>query len=168
MTVRPDPEQWYRQYAYAVHARCVTLLGSKAEAEDALHEVFVRVQRKLPKEAPEHPLRWLYRIADNHCFDLLKHRKWRQRWALGEQAAHPPAGPVDPRAPEAQRFVSQVLVSCKPEVREVAVLYFLDELTQDEIAQQVGCSRKTVKERLARFQEVAASLSHEGVSEVNR
>ena len=100
----------------------------------------MRVHRQLPKVAPEHPLRWLYRIADNHCFDVLKRRKWSARSAQEtERALRDWSELPDERAPDSQRFLTQVLASCRPQVRDTAVLYFVDQLTQDEIAQSLGC-----------------------------
>ncbi len=152
-------EAWYRQYGYAVHARCLRLLGSRADADDALHEVFVRVQRALPKAEPEMPLRWLYRIADNHCLDVLKRRRFQVVGKNGEAALRMHLQNPSPESPERDRFIAQVLVSLSDDVRQVAILYFVDELTQDEVADAVGCSRKTVKKRLAEFREEAERLN---------
>ena len=46
--------------------------------------------------------------------------------------------------------------------REVLVARYLDELTQDEIAELYGVSRKTVGKRLARVDAAAAALAAEG------
>ena len=51
------------------------LLGSPSDADDALHEVFVRVHRYGDSYRGEAPLAWLYRIADRQCFELLQKRK---------------------------------------------------------------------------------------------
>jgi RNA polymerase sigma-70 factor (ECF subfamily) len=65
----------YERYGYAVHRRCLRLLGSSAEADDALQAVFVRVMRWGGLKQSEAPLPWLYRIADRVCFDQLKLRR---------------------------------------------------------------------------------------------
>src|SRR5688572_23413738 len=79
-------EQWYALYGYAVHRRCVRLLQSQAEADDALHEVFLRAWRYAHTLQGEQPLPWLYRIADRHCADLLRRRA---RHVSTEEAAPP-------------------------------------------------------------------------------
>ena len=38
------------------------------------------------------------------------------------------------------------------------MFYYIDGLTQQEVADLVGCSRKTVKQRLARFKDIAMRL----------
>jgi RNA polymerase sigma-70 factor (ECF subfamily) len=43
-------------------------------------------------------------------------------------------------------------------VQEVAVLYYVDEMTQEEVADAVGCSRKSVRSRLAEFLRTARQV----------
>ena len=52
------------------------------------------------------------------------------------------------------RVMSQLDV----ESRRVAVLYFLDELTQEELAKALGLSRRTIGKRLKALVEQARSL----------
>ena len=53
-------EQLYRRFGYAVFRRCVYLLGSESDAEDALHEVFLRADRYGATLRPGDALPWLY------------------------------------------------------------------------------------------------------------
>jgi RNA polymerase sigma-70 factor (ECF subfamily) len=152
-------QRWYEAYGFAVHRRCLRLLGSAAEADDALHEVFVRAHRYADTLRDADPLGWLYRICDRHCLDVLARRR---RYAPAEQAQRAierraDAPSTDP-SPDQVHLVAQVLAACSERVRDAATLYFVDGLTQDEVAEALGCSRKTVKEKLARFRESAAEL----------
>ncbi|MCK6546452.1 sigma-70 family RNA polymerase sigma factor [Myxococcota bacterium] len=153
--------EMYETYGYAVHKRCWRLLGSKAEADDALQEVFMRAMKYGEGFSGEAPLPWLYRIADRHCFDVLKRKKRR--------ATEPDTDKVvdtldargarsDEPSPERVRTAAQILAACSEPVQDVAVLYFVDEMTQEEVADAVGVSRKTVRERLAKFLEKARDM----------
>jgi RNA polymerase sigma-70 factor (ECF subfamily) len=152
-------EQWYELYGYAVHRRCLHLLGSEMEADDALQEVFLRAERHGYTLRDASPLHWLYRIADNHCFDVLrtKRRHVDSDEAMKVMRAREEST-ADASNLERVHLVAQVLAACNDKVREIATLYHVDELTQDEVAAATGYSRKTVKEKLARFQQVAAEL----------
>ena len=158
----------YERYGFAIHRRCWRLLGSEAEADDALQEVFVRVMRYGDGFAGAEPLPWLYRIADRHCFDRLARRRRREQPDADEriierleraQAAASEGGAGDGPggggggggSSEAMQVVGRALAACREAVQEVAVLYYVDEMTQDEVASAVGVSRKTVRERLAAF-----------------
>jgi RNA polymerase sigma-70 factor (ECF subfamily) len=153
-------EELYASYGYAVHRRAKRLLGSEAEADDALQEVFMRVQRYADSFRGEAPLAWLYRITDRHCFDVIRRRK--RVAGAGESASALDAREqtADPGSaePDRARLAVQVLGSVNAGTREVAVLYFVDELTQEEVAKEVGVSRKTVKKRLANFLRTARGV----------
>jgi len=152
-------EEWYQAYAFAVHRRCARLLGSEAAASDALQEVCLRAQRHGDTLRDEEaPLRWLYRVADHHCWDVLDRRRREApfeetRAALGRHDQRPGADDW-----EKTRLVAQVLAACSERVRAVAVAYYVDGLTQDEIAEVQRVSRKTVKEKLAQFKQTGARL----------
>ena len=137
----------YAQYGFAVHRRCLRLLGSEAEADDALQAVFMRVMRYGETRRGEAPLPWLYRIADRHCFDVMNKRK-REVVRDAPEREHPVA---DPASPERLSEVRRVLGHCAAGVQQIAVLYYVDEMTQDEVAATVGYSRKTVRLKLAEF-----------------
>lgn len=154
-TDAPDLEQWYEAYGFAVHRRCLRLLGSAVEADDALHEVFLRAQRHAAKRRGQSVLAWLYSITDNHCFTVLRKRQMRADQVRSMSAPDPSTASDEL---ESLQLFRQVLARCKPKVQEVAVLYYVDDWTQEEVAERVGCSRKTVKERLATFKTVATRL----------
>ena len=56
---------------------CYRVLNDRAEAEEALQEVFVRIWTKADRFAASDlsPISWLAAIARNHCIDRLRSRK---------------------------------------------------------------------------------------------
>lgn len=64
----------------ALTGYCYRMLGSAFEAEDAVQETLVRAWRALDRFEGRSALRsWLFHIATNVCFDLLKGRQRRAR-----------------------------------------------------------------------------------------
>jgi RNA polymerase sigma-70 factor (ECF subfamily) len=80
------------QYRTQLTAYCYRMLGSPFDAEDAVQETLVRAWRAAERFEGRAALRsWLYRIASNVCFDMLKSSQRRARpMDLG-----PPVEPVE-------------------------------------------------------------------------
>src|SRR5689334_7205577 len=70
----PALTKLYETYGYLVHRRCGAILQNPTDAEDALQEVFFRVQRTSTRPQPGKTLPWLYAIAFAVCTDMAKDR----------------------------------------------------------------------------------------------
>jgi RNA polymerase sigma-70 factor (ECF subfamily) len=142
-------EALYRRHAAAVYGRCRFLLRDDDAARDATQDVFVRVLQAGAEVARAvSPTAFLLRAATNHCLNLLRASRatWREEVArlAGERAT----GGIEP---EARELVRALLGVAPVEAQEIAVLYFVDELTQAEIAAETGRSLPTVRKRLREF-----------------
>ena len=74
----PPVEQQLEQHRRELIAYCYRMLASPFEAEDAVQETFLRAWRAYDRFEGRAALRsWLYRIATNVCFDMLKGRERR-------------------------------------------------------------------------------------------
>lgn len=140
--------QLYERYGYYVRRRCALILGEEQEADDALQETFERVQRYPPKEVRS-PMAWLYAIAARVCFDRMNARRRAEPWPerLLTQLRELTGGVTENPA-EGRLSLSGMLLGLDRRSREIAVLHFLDGMTQDEIAERTGYSRKTVGVKL--------------------
>ena len=68
------------QHRHELTGYAYRMLGSTFEAEDAVQETLVRAWRAVDSFEGRSSLRtWLYRIATNVCFDMLKGRQRRAR-----------------------------------------------------------------------------------------
>jgi RNA polymerase sigma-70 factor (ECF subfamily) len=152
----PRAEELYRTYGPAVYRRCLKLLRDKEAARDATQEVFVKLLRDPERfERVETALPWLYRVATNHCLNLLRDRGRRGEVELGDFEVADPAGASD--YPD-RHLARNVLSSFDSGTQAVAVGVLVDGMGHEELAGALGISRKTVERRLARFLERARRL----------
>ena len=141
-----DVARWYADYGYIVLRRCLAYLGDLPTAEDAVQEVFVRALDNVATYRGEaSPRTWLCRIADHLCIDILR-RDRRSPLRMLEEGDLERAISNDDRT----SFVAvrQLLVQLDLDSQRLAVLYFLDELTQEELAKELGLSRRTIGKRI--------------------
>ena len=90
----------------------------------------------------------MLRIATHHCLNLLRsgRAKWKDEAVQLAKDRKPSFEPPDKR-----ELVRALLSSAPEEAQEVAVLYFVDELSQAEIGAALGRSLPTVRKRLREF-----------------
>ena len=148
----------YEAVVPAIHRRALSLLRDEQEAWDVVQEVF----RKLVEDPRAYrgdaaPLHYCYRIATHLCLNRLRALRVRKQAEATQRLdeAHEPA------SVEARNLVVGLLDRLDARDLEIATLHFFDQLTQEEIAEVVGHTRKTVGLALQRVRAVARELAEE-------
>ncbi|HEX9052414.1 MAG TPA: sigma-70 family RNA polymerase sigma factor [Anaeromyxobacter sp.] len=154
----------YRELGPVVYRRCLRLLHDREAARDATQEVFVKLVRDAGRLSDrETALPWIYRVATNHCLNVLRAARRR-----GGDAPGPTDGALElvpaaaPSFPDRQ-LARQVLSRFDVQTQAIAVGVLVDGMEHEEVAGALGISRRTVHRKLARFLERARALL--GVSE---
>ena len=140
--------------------RCLSLLGSHADAEDAAQEISLKVIRGISRFEGRSSLRtWVGRITDNHCFTLIKKRTahvltdhLQHCIALVESDRYSEVVP-EASAQAAER-VHSTLQSLTENNREILQLRYLDELTIQQMAETLNLTQSATKMRLYRAMDV--------------
>ena len=145
-------EALYERYGHEVYRRCRYLLGSDDAAWDAVQDVFVKVdtaRHGFRRDASW--LTWLMRIATNHCLNLQRAGKVRRGAGLVGPEALDHEGRCEPAVAERAAQVRGVLGLFDTQTQALAVHYWVDEMSQEEVAATVGLSVPTVRKRLREF-----------------
>jgi len=144
----------YDRYSRLVFSLLVRIVGDRADAEDLLQEVFVRVWDRADAydKALGTPAAWLVRIARNRAIDRVRARAVRPAEAGSVlPVEHPSGGPSPEQAAgeaETRRAVAGALATLPPEQRELIERAFFDGLTHTELAERSGLPLGTVKTRI--------------------
>jgi len=148
-----NPEAWgelYQQYGAQVFRFCRRTLHTKEDAEDATTEIFMKVRSKLGQYDPSRPFSaWLYKVAANHCWDLLRRRRIRQDLETGDVDSmpleHPDPGQLEQVVRErTSEEVRRALHRLPSRSRMALVLRYYSDLSYDEIAESLGIRRAFV------------------------
>ena len=146
----------YLRYGPALLRKCERMLGNSHDAEDIVQGLFMDL---LKKGREDESLAYLYRAATNRCLNLIRNRKKRR--ALLEQNPSPERPPVRTLLEEmvvGQELLARLVERLDKKAAELLVYKYLDDMTQEEIAEIMGLSRKTVGKRLAKITGIAQKL----------
>ena len=144
-----DVGQLFERYHGVVYRRCLSLLNDPEDAAEAVQDVFEGALAGLGRfRLQSSPLTWLYAIATRHCLQLSRNRRSRQL----AQLLLPRASDVAPDAAGSRTDLERVLERLGRDDQELTVYAFRDGLTQQEIADVLRLSRKTVGRRLRALQ----------------
>ena len=145
----------YRELGPAVYRRCLRLLKDREAARDATQEVFMKLVRDIDRLSDRATaLPWIYRVATNHCLNLLRNAR-RHGEETGDALELCPG--AAPSLPDRQ-LARQVLSRFDLQTQAIAVGVLVDGMEHEELAGALGISRKTVHRKLARFLERAKAL----------
>jgi RNA polymerase sigma factor (sigma-70 family) len=162
MALHPDSERLYADLYRLHEARALrtafALLGDRAAAEDATQEAFVQAFRTLPRKREDVAFStWLYR-----CLVWAARDQRRLRRGPEVLLAYPPA---EPDAEELERSELRLglvaaLADLPRRYREVLVLRYGLDLSEEETAAVLRCRRGTVKSRAHRGLRLLAASGH--------
>jgi RNA polymerase sigma-70 factor, ECF subfamily len=140
----------YRRYAPAIFRFCRRALPTREDAEDATAEVFVKVRQKLSTYDSSRPFTaWLYKVASNHCWDMLRRRRIRQDLETGDVETlpleHPDANQLERlQAEHTSREVRGALAKLPDRARMALILRYFADMSYEEIAETLGVRRAFV------------------------
>ncbi len=142
-----EPTLAARFETHRAHLKAVAhrLLGSPAEADDAVQEAWLRLSRAETDEV-ENLRGWLTTVVARICLDVLRSRRSRREEALVEDAQDSIADVQRPAQPDSELWLADsvglallvVLETLAPAERVAFVLHDMFDLSFEEIAAIVG------------------------------
>lgn len=153
--------QLYREYRDGVH-RYLAMKLPGTEVDEMASEVFLRGWEYMTANMVEFPRALFHKIGGNLIAAYYQQRARRPQEALTEEMEEtlPVKGSfvADIEAAEGFKDLLQKLDQLKEEYREVLVLKYIDELSMEEIAVQLGKTTNNVRVILFRAREAIKKL----------
>ena len=143
------------RYERLVFTVCYQLVRDYHEAQNLAQDTFVSAYAHREQVAEQNLKGWLTRIAANKAKDYLK-SAYNRKVCLSQDMSELDLVRAE-SSPErlyihgedAQR-IRQEILNLKEPYHKVSVLFFLEEKSVDEIAQELGRPKKTVQTQLYR------------------
>jgi RNA polymerase sigma factor (sigma-70 family) len=148
----------YQDSAFSLAYR---LLGDSSLAADAAQEGMIAAYRRLDSYRGGSFRAWLLKIVANRCYDELRRRQRHPSVSIERPSNEDDAEPLEiadssatPEEVAQQRELQRAIQGCisalTDDQRVVLVLCDIEQLSYEEIADQVGAQLGTVKSRLSR------------------
>jgi RNA polymerase sigma-70 factor (ECF subfamily) len=140
-----------RSHRVVLGRLAIALLGSQADADEAVQETLLRAHRAMATYRGEGSVKaWLCGIARHVCAHMLETR--RKGRELLEVVPDAPSG--DAREAfelrRSSRLVREAMTKLKPSEREALVLRYVADLSHREIAEVCGIDEPTARKRTSR------------------
>jgi len=150
------------RYKDSIYFMALKMVNNKEDAMDLTVETFAKAFEKLDKYQPEYAFStWLFRVATNNCIDFIRKKKLNTtsiNSMVDEDGDDRPlqikSDTLNPEEVSMKREQTQLLKllidSLPPRYRNLIVLRYFDELSYEEISEQLDLPLGTVKAQLFR------------------
>lgn len=147
-------EKYYTRYGPMVLRRCRQLLRDEEKALDAMQEVFTKLMISQKRLKGTYPSSLLFRISTNVCLNMIRGQKsLRSIDSDSEDFLIELASYDDGEDRMVVRdMLDRLFQKEKPSTREIATLHFVDGMTLQEVANEVGLSLSGVRKRIRELQ----------------
>ena len=149
----------YEVYAPMVYRRSMMLLLDESEAEDMMQNVFLRVFERWDSLDVSQPSSLLWNTTTRLCLNRIRDKKRRGLDTDTSELLLSIACADDDEGEKEAKGILAKLFSREPESsRTIAVLHFVDGMTLEETAREVGLSVSGVRKRLRGLQAKVKNL----------
>jgi len=148
MPSAPDLEDCYRRYGPLVYRRCLRLLRSEAQAEEAMHDVFVELVRRKEQLEDRGMSSYLFRSATHVSLNRLRARRRHPEDDDERLLTHIACDDQLEARSLAEALLAQLFGHEPPSTRVMATLHYVDGMTLEEVAAACEMSVSGVRKRL--------------------
>lgn len=163
-----DFKKIVEKYEKLVFTICFQLVRDYQEAQNLTQETFISAYTHINSCNMESIKPWLGRIATNKAKDYLK-SAYNRRVQLNEDGQDNENIISLSLTPENEiisqygaEYIKEKIYSLKEPYHKVSVMYFIEEMTTQEIANKLNRPKKTVQTQLLRAKVILQKILKEG------
>lgn len=147
-------EEYYTRYGPMVLRRCRQLLRDEERALDAMQEVFTKLMLSQRRLKGIYPSSLLFRISTNVCLNMIRDQKSHRSIDSDSEDLLSQLGSYDEGEDRlvVRDLLDRLFRKEKQSTREIATLHFVDGMTLQEVADEVGLSLSGVRKRIRELQ----------------
>jgi len=150
---------------HSVYLTLIKMGASKEDAEDITQDTAIQFLQYIDGIEIKYAQAWLYRVAINKYYDLLKKKKSQEKYILAFDVNqlfdfNTPEGFLLQK--EIQLEVQRVLKQLKPKEAEILLMKYSADFSLKDIAILFDATDKTIKTQLARARQKLVRLLEEG------
>jgi len=152
-----------------VYRLALRMLNNEEDARDAAQDAFLKAYRQLASYQQEWRFKtWLMSITSNLCIDRIRRRRI-EPLAFSDQPpnadgetpeveipSHEPGPDVQVAAIEQREVLHQMMSALPEEDRRMVQMFYVADMSYEEIVQATGASLSAVKSRLFRARRALA------------
>ncbi|MBS1652242.1 MAG: sigma-70 family RNA polymerase sigma factor [Bacteroidetes bacterium] len=159
------------RYRESVYFTMLKMCCNKDDAEDLTIEAFGRAFKKLEQYSPEFAFStWLFKIAGNNAIDFLRKKRLKNDLSIDrkiqeneseEHSNNIRSNTLDPEETFIKKQKTEhlhiIINSLKPKYKRIIEMFYLEELSHEEISVKLNMSVGTIKAQLFRARELLYS-----------
>ena len=155
---RPEERisQMIKTYEKDLLRLCRVYLKEESLAEDAMQETFIKAYKNLHTfRGDSSDKTWLFRIAINVCRDMQRTSWFRN---ISRMVSLDSVQIQQPQKSEISHALMDEIMRLPKKYREVILLYYYEDMKQNEIAEILGVSVTTVCRRIEKARELLKDM----------
>lgn len=158
-------------YRDSIYFMMLKMTNNHYDAEDLTIEAFGKAFKKLDQYTTEYAFStWLYRIATNNCIDFIRKNRRisindqfhlddeNQNYVIETISSESLTPEEDVINKQKINLMHELVSSLKPHYRTLIEMRYFDELSYEEIAEQLNLPLGTVKVRLFRARDLLYNI----------
>lgn len=149
-------DEVYDAFGPMIYARCRKMLRNEQDAQEMFQEVLIKLNLNLKEvAAADNKAGWIYRVTTNVCLNRLRtiKRKSLPDWIDPDLVSSGASTPENHLW--SKHTLAKVMERLKRRDQEILYMFFVDRMTQDEIAEVAQLSRITVARVVSHIRELA-------------